>query len=121
MNRFTRFTSRGLLTFVAAVGFSAPVWAITPFDPSVDASEDMEHDLDAFTPATNDPISEPGAAASLTPGAQAADPGGPPDFLPGEDWFDLRNGGSGFIEEVPSGFQGVAAPTGSYLGHVPTP
>jgi hypothetical protein len=106
------------LTITAAL--AAPVWAITPFDRTVDASEDMEHDTDAYTPSDTDPLNDP-LLAGDTPGAGPADLGGPPDFLAGQDWFDIRNGGVGVIEEVPSGFLGIAAPVGSYNGHVASP
>ena len=102
-----------LVFALALVGLLAgyrPAWAITPFDPSIDASEDMEHDTDLYTPSDNDPLNDL-LLAGAPPGAGGASP----------DWLETRTGGVGVIEEVPSGFGGVAAPLGSYNGHVPTP
>src|SRR5688500_9473570 len=112
--------SRTLLAAAAALGIAGYAHAITPFDPSVDPSEDMEHDTDTYTPTNTDPLNDPNLAGD-TPGADPAHPGGAPDFLAGQDWFDIRNGGVGVIEEVPTGFNGVNAPNGSYLGHLPAP
>jgi hypothetical protein len=122
MKSLTRATS-GVLALAAAVGVSTQAWAITPFDASVDPSEDMEHDTDAYTPGgafTFNPLGDP-ALAGDTPGAGPAHPGSPPATAAGQDWFDIRNGGVGVIEEVPSGHGGVLSPIGSYLGHAATP
>ena len=113
-----------LIFALALVGLMAsyrPAWAVTPFDRDVDASEDMEHDSDTFTPSDNDPLGDP-AFGGLPPGAPPGHPGGPPDFIVGHDWREVRTGdGAGVIEEVPSGFGGVLAPVGSYNGHVAAP
>ena len=97
-----------------------PAWAITAFNPSIDASEDMEHDTDTYTPSDNDPLNDH-ALDGNPPGQFTPSVGGPPEFNVGPDWLDTRTGGVGIIEEVPSGFGGVAAPVGSYNGHNPAP
>jgi hypothetical protein len=94
------------------MGFSTQAWAVTPFSGGLDSSETMEADTDAYVPSNTNPLGDAGLAGD-TPGAQAAHPGLPPSTPAGQDWFDIRNGGVGVIEEVPAGFSGTSAPDGS--------
>lgn len=104
-----------LATLVAIGAFSVrTAFATSPYTIGLDLNENMEGDLDTYTPTDNDPLNDPNLAG-LPPGATSADPG-LPFGSPGEDWGEVRNGaGSGVIEEVPSGFNGVATADGS--GH----
>lgn len=99
-----------------AVALATQASAITPYGPVI---EGFEADTDAYTPpgagaylfnAINDP-----GLAGLPPGVGPGDLGGAPDFRPGQDWFDIRQGGAsyGLIEEVPVPYGGVPSPDGS--------
>jgi hypothetical protein len=103
-----------LATLVAIGAFSVrTAFATSPFTAVPDdANENMENDVDLFTPTDNDPLNDPNLDG-LPPGVDSSDPG-TPNGSPGEDGGDVRTGGSvGVIEEVPSGFGGTAAPDGS--------
>lgn len=79
----------------------SPAWAAFPF------FETYENDLDTWTPTNNDPYNDE-TLDGLPPGIGNA--GGTQD-----DWFDVRTGDDGVLEEVPTGFMGVNSPDGS--GH----
>jgi len=72
--------------------------------PHGTGSETFDHDSDAY---------EPGGAPSYDWTADANADGTPP---PG--WQDIRTGSAGIIEEVPTGFAGVAASQGANFGVV---
>ena len=102
-----RATTLCLALLGLVAGFARPAAAITPFSAG---PTDMENDLDTYTPGqfTNDVLNDP-TLDGLPPQGNANWPGGaylaggPPEFIPGEDWFDIRNTGVGALEEVPSG------------------
>lgn len=107
----------GLMFGAGAVALAtSQASAITPYGGPL---EGFEADTDAYTPpgagaylfnAINDP-----GLAGLPPGVGPGDGGGAPEFIPGQDWFDLRQGGAtyGLIEEVPVPYGGVPSPDGS--------
>src|SRR3954469_19324847 len=104
------------LFVVGLLAFGRCALAVTPFGGPV---QTMEVDHDTYTPTGNNLLFDPNVDG-VPPGAQASDPGGAPDFIPGEDWFDARNGNVGVVEEVPNGHKNnlgapVSAPDGS--GH----
>ena len=103
-----------LAMLVALCAFSVRVASATsPFTATRnDPNENMENDVDAYTPTDTDPLNDPNLEG-LPPGVGHPD-AGLPYGSPGADWIELRTGGVGVIEEVPSGFAGTApAPDGS--------
>jgi hypothetical protein len=94
------------------MGFSTRAFATSPFTAGIDQYENMEADVDTYTPTNTDPLNDPNLDG-LPPGVGVGD-AGLPNGSPGEDWGEIRNGGgSGVIEEVPNGFLGTNAPDGS--------
>lgn len=116
-----------ILFCTALLGLSLsyrPAWGVTPFSAG---PSDMENDVDTYDPGQfqNDLWNDPNLDG-LAPQGNANWPGnaylagGPPEFIVGDDWNDIRNGeGNGIIEEVPSGHSQnlggvpVVAPDGS--------
>jgi hypothetical protein len=93
------FSSRSARAIMLAAACSAAAPAVTwAVFPDV---ETFSHDVDFYTPSNRNPLND--------------------FFLDGEvppirGWEDIRNGGVGVVEEVPSGFQGIPASVGNHFG-----